>query len=694
MKRLTLIATAGLLAWTDVTGASLDELKTKAEALVGKMTLDEKCAQLRNGAPAIPRLGIPAYNYWGEALHGVGRNGRATVFPEPIGLAASFDPELVRTMGEAIAKEGRVKYLASIAAGRAGALNTGLNFWSPNVNIFRDPRWGRGIETWGEDPYLTGRMGAAFVLGIQGEDPVYLRAAACAKHYAVHSGPERERHTFDACPSKKDLRETYLPAFEACVRDGKVECVMGAYNRVYGESASGSKLLLTDILRGEWGFTGHVVSDCGAVCDIWKNHKIAKTPAEACAIAIRNGLTIECGECFVHLKEAVEQGLLAEKEVDAAVARMLLCRFRLGVLGDDPDCPFTKVDPNCLCSDAHHALARRLARESMVLLKNDGALPLDPTRGSYSVSGAAATDVFTQLGNYYGVPSRISSYLEGLVAAVDAGVSVTYAHGFFYGCNRSSGSAWPHGQDATIVFLGLTPAHEGEEGEDAMLTGGKADRADLKLPTEQLEHLRKAVRYRRPGSKVVAVVTGGSPVELDEVEKLADAVVFAWYSGEAGGEALADLLFGREDFSGRLPVTFPTSAEVLPDFRDYSMAGRTYRYQTTGIAHAFGTGLSYAKMKVEKVERVEKGEKGERIAVTVRNVSARAGTAVVQLYVSTPNAGKGAPIKSLVGFRRVALEPRANARVTFDVAPRQLMEFDENGVARRVPGECAYSVQL
>jgi len=690
-KCFVMITAASMLA--GATAASLAELQARADALVQRMTLKEKCEQLRNEAPAIPRLNLPAYNYWGEALHGVGRNGRATVFPEPIGLAASFDLALVREMGEAIANEGRVKYHASIAAGRAGKLNTGLNFWSPNVNIFRDPRWGRGIETWGEDPYLTGRMGAAFVRGIQGEDPVYLRAAACAKHYAVHSGPERERHTFDARPSLKDLRETYLPAFEVCVREGRVEAVMGAYNRVYGESASGSRLLLTDILRGEWGFKGHVVSDCGAICDIWKTHKIVKTPAEASALALKSGLTVECGSCFKALQEAVETVLVSERELDAAVSRMMLCRYRLGIIGNDPDCPYNEVDEKWLCSNSNHELARRLARKSMVLLKNDGALPLDPNRGAYAVSGAAATDVFTQLGNYYGVPGRISSYLEGIVSAVGAGVSIAYAHGYFYGCDKSAGSPWPHAEDAAIVFLGLTPAHEGEEGEDAMLSGGRADRADLKLPACQLEHLRKVARAKRPGGKVIAVVTGGSPVELAEVEQLADAIVLAWYSGEAGGEALADLIFGREDFSGRLPLTFPTSADVLPDFRDYSMAGRTYRYQTQGVAYAFGTGLSYAKFGSRFVT-VDKSGAGEDVTVEVSNLSDRDSVAVVQLYVSTPNAGKGAPLKSLVGFRRVPLNGHASETVTFAVQPRQLMEYGEDGVPRRVSGDCRYSIQL
>lgn len=671
-------------------GATIEEMKAKAASLVAKMTLEEKCAQLMNGAPAIPRLGIPGYNYWGEALHGVGRNGRATVFPEPIGMAASFDPELVRQVASAIGDEARVKYVASVAAGRETELNTGLNVWSPNVNIFRDPRWGRGIETWGEDPFLTGTMGTAFIRGLQGDDPVYLKTAACAKHFAVHSGPENLRHTFDAQPSRKDLFETYLPAFEMCVREGCVEAVMGAYNRVYGESASASTFLLKDVLRGKWGFDGHVVSDCGAVCDIWRSHKIVKTPAEACALAIKNGLTFECGPCFKHLKEAVDQGLVSEGELDAVVARLFVCRYRLGIMETDSACPYNCTDADLLSCDRHHELARRIARESMVLIKNDGVLPLNPKKGRYSVSGAAATDVFTQLGNYYGVSGRISSYLGGLTAAVDAGVYLAYSHGFFYECDRCAGAPWPHNEDVAIVFLGLTPAHEGEEGEDAILSRGKADRSTLKLPKEQLEHLRKASNRRKNGSKVVAVITGGSPVELKEVAECADAIVMAWYSGEAGGEALADLIFGKDDFSGRLPVTFPESADVLPDFTDYSMAGRTYKYQTRGVAYPFGYGLSYAKFE-GGVKAVE--DNGRQVAVAVENVSNRSGAAVVQLYVSTPNAGKGAPIKSLVAFRRVELAAGQKLTLDFQVPEKLLVEYDADGVAHPAAA-CTFSVSL
>ena len=669
--------------------ATVEELRARAAALVAKMTVAEKCAQLRNSAPEIRRLGVHRYNWWNEALHGVARNGRATVFPQPIGMAASFDPDLVREVASAIADEGRAKYAASAAAGRREQY-TGLTFWSPNVNIFRDPRWGRGIETWGEDPYLTGRMGVAFIRGLQGDDPVYLKTAACAKHFAVHSGPEAKRHTFDVRPSAKDFRETYLPAFEACVRDGRVEAVMGAYNRVYGESASANRLLLKDILRGEWGFAGHVVSDCGAVCDIWRSHKIVKTPPEAAGLAIRNGLTFECGPCFQHLAKAIEAGHVTEAEVDEALVTLFTTRYRLGIMESDPDCPYNAVDPSCVCSAAHRELARKMARESMVLVKNDGVLPLDPDHGSYAVLGAGASDIFALMGNYYGVSDRYVSYLEGISAAVDPGVSVFYHPAYSYGQGFGRNC---HGGDVLVMVLGLTNSYEGEEGE-SFASEANGDRVSLKLPENQLACLRKFQDARRAGRRILTVVTGGSPVELREVEELSDAVVLAWYGGEEGGTALADLVFGRADFTGRLPVTFPDSADVLPPFEDYSMAGRTYRYQTKGVTHPFGYGLSYAKMEVGKVERVAKDEKGETVRVTVKNVGARAGVAVVQLYVSTPNAGRGAPLKSLVGFVRVPLAQGEQKPVDFKVSPRQLMEFGEDGVARRVPGECRYSVQL
>ncbi len=670
---------------------TLADLRKRAEALVSKMTTAEKLGQLRHEAPAIERLGIPAYNWWSEALHGVARNGRATVFPQPIGMAASFDAPLVREVASAIADEGRAKYEASVSIGRR-EWYAGLTFWSPNVNIFRDPRWGRGMETWGEDPFLTGTMGTSFIRGLQGDDPVYLKAAACAKHFAVHSGPERLRHTFDARPSRKDLFETYLPAFEMCVREGRVETVMGAYNRVYGESASASRFLLHDLLREQWGFTGHVVSDCGAVCDVWRGHKIVETPQQASALAMKAGLTIECGNCFAHLATAFAEGLVDEKTISDAVVTLMTTRFRLGIAVPDPDCPYNAPDMACICSEKHRSLARRMARESMVLLKNDGVLPLDPAKGKLGVSGAAATDAYSLFGNYYGLSDRYVTYLEGIVAAVHPGVRIAFAPGYLYGgsVERVNAPGWV---DVQIAFVGNTNAFEGEEGESIATGANDGDRAGIRLPENQLAYLRQ-FRDRPEDRKLVTVVTGGGPMDLGEVMEISDAVIFAWYAGEEGGNALADLLFGREDFSGRLPVTFPVSTDVLPPFEDYSMAGRTYRYQTEGIAFPFGYGLSYARFShgPAKAEITPVGD--AKVEVDVSNDGDRDGIAVVQLYVSTPNAGKGQPFKSLVGFRRVPLRVGERASVAFDVPAAQLTEVQQDGSRIRPAGDFIFSVQL
>lgn len=671
--------------------ARLSALHERAKALVAKMTPEEKASQLMDAAPAIPRLGLDAYNWWGEALHGVARNGRATVFPEPIGMAASFDAPLVKEIGSAIGDEARVKYRAAKSIGRCWTY-TALTFWSPNVNIFRDPRWGRGMETWGEDPFLTGSLGTAFIKGLQGDDPVYLKAAACAKHYAVHSGPEPLRHTFDARPSKKDLFETYLPAFEMCVREGHVEAIMGAYNRVYGDSASASKYLLTDILRGMWGFTGHVVSDCGAVCDIWNRHGITSTPAQAAALAIKSGLNVECGNCFKHLLEALQQGLVTEEEVSEALATLLTTRYRLGIAEADPECPYNKTGEGTLCSPEHRELARRMARESMVLLKNNGILPLDPTRGSIGVSGAGAADAYSLFGNYYGVSDHYSTFVEGIAAAVDPGVQVVFEPGFLYG-GAASNTRHPWDGEVQIAVIGHTNAYEGEESEAIATGAADGDRVNLKLPENQLAYLRN-MRAHLKDRKIITVVTGGSPVELDEVMELSDAVIFAWYAGEEGGNALADLIFGREDFSGRLPITFPVSADVLPPFEDYSMAGRTYRYQTDGIAFPFGYGLSYTRFEHGPIKADIPADGPASVSFVVSNAGQRDGVAVVQLYVSTPNAGKGHPIKSLVAFRRVPLKAGESATVAFEVPGERLTEVQEDGSRIRPEGEYSFSVAL
>lgn len=667
----------------------LAALRARAREIVSRLTLDEKVSQLMNCSAPVPRLGIKAYDWWNEALHGVARNGRATVFPEPIGLAATFDAPLVHEIASAIGDEARVKYEAAQAAGREGAYCAGLTFWSPNVNIYRDPRWGRGMETWGEDPYLTSRMGVAFVKGLQGDDPVYLKASACAKHYAVHSGPESLRHSFNVSPSKRDLYETYLPAFRALVQEGGVETVMGAYNRVYGESASASAFLLKDILRGEFGFRGHVVSDCGAVTDIHGGHALEKTAEGASARALRNGLDIECGKSFQALAEAVRAGLVDEGRVDDALANIYMTRLRLGILEDDPACPY-RANPACLCSEAHAAMARRAARESMVLLKNDGVLPLDEARAkTIGMMGAGAIDGFALMGNYYGIPSRLVTYLEGLSAAVGPGTGIHFAPGYYYGMRpEDAPGAWPE-DDVVIAVVGNTGIFEGEEG-DAMGSSGKCgDRATLSIPAGQLEflrNLRRACDARTPKGKVVTVVTCGGPVETGELMELSDALVIAWYGGGEGGGALAELLLGRADFTGRLPMTFPVSADVLPPFEDYNMDGRTYRYQTRGIAFPFGYGLSYA---CAEYEAVSVSDDFSTAVVRLRNDGGSAAIETVQVYVATPNSGKGSPNVSLRGFRRVEVPAGKSIEAEVVLDPEAFTEIGADGTLRPVAGECA-----
>ena len=679
----TLFFSLGALAATD----RLADMRAQARELVRQMTMDEKVGLMMNRSKGVPRLGIPDYVWWSEALHGIARNGRATMFPQPIGLAASFDPELIHDVAEAIGDEARVKYEAAQAAGRKENC-TGLTFWSPNVNIFRDPRWGRGMETWGEDPYLTGVLGTAFVKGLQGDDPVYLKAAACAKHFAVHSGPEKQRHSFDVSPSRKDLYETYLPAFRRLVQEGRVEAVMSAYNRVYGESASASTLLLKEILRGDYGFDGHIVSDCGAVTDIYKSHGLEQTAEGAAARALRNGLTLECGQSFGSLGKAVAEGLVSEAAVDAAVERLLVTRFRLGILGDASACPY-KGDPAKLCSAEHTALARRSAAASMVLLKNDGTLPFDQAKTrNYLLTGSIATDAFALMGNYYGFPPRLVTYLEGFAAVLEPGTGMTFIPGYYHGIPAEKVPGMSIRQPAVVVFLGNTGIFEGEEGDAVAANETGGDRTTLALPPGQLEYLRKvkhAHDHHALDSKIVTVVTGGSPVELREILEISDAVIMAWYGGQEGGAALADLLFGKTDFTARLPMTFPTSADVLPPFEDYTMDGRTYRYQTEGVELPFGYGLSYAQAEYRSVTVAKDGRTA---SVTLANTGARDATETVQVYVETPNAGKGAPLCSLRGFAKVVVPAGRTVTATVALDTEAFTEVDAEGRTVAVTDPC------
>ena len=691
--RKTILTTIGLLVATATTAlaqAAPSPFEQQAREIIAKMTLEEKISQMMNETPGIPRLGIEPYDWWNEGLHGVGRDGRATVFPQPIGLGATFDAALVKRIGSAIATEGRAKYIVA-RRNNNYARYTGLTFWSPNINIFRDPRWGRGMETYGEDPFLTGTMGTAYVQGMQGDDPVYLKVAACGKHFAVHSGPEATRHTVNVEPSKRDLWETYLPAFRMLVQQGKVETIMGAYNRVYGESASGSKFLLTDVLRKQWGFKGHIVSDCDAVTDIYKGHKIAKSEAEACAIAIKAGLNVECGSTFKAMKEALDEHLITEADIDNALVPLMVTRLKLGILQPDAACPYNNFTEADICSDEHTALAKQAAVESMVLLKNEGVLPIKKDIHTLFVTGAGAADAFWLMGNYFGISNRYCTYLQGIVSKVSNGTAVNYRPGVLESTPTRNAINWAVdeavGAEVTIIVMGNNGNLEGEEGE--AIDSERGDRESISVPESQMKFLRD-IRARKPKG-VVVVLTGGSPVDVREIAQLCDAMVMAWYPGQEGGYALGDLLFGDANFSGRLPVTFPADGNALPPFEDYSMRGRTYKYMVDNIYYPFGYGLHYGKVIYSSL-RVKASKKGAEVKVLLTNPSQWDITETAQLYVSAPGAGVSAPLEQLVAFERVNLPAGQSVDVTFNVAPEQMMTVGEDGVSRLTRGMYKFTV--
>ena len=695
MKKNLLIATL-VASMPAVAQEKLQQLEQQADNIISKMTLEEKFSQLMNETPGIARLGIEPYDWWNEGLHGVGRAGRATVFPQPIGLGATFDSGLVKQIGDAIATEARAKYIVA-RRNKNYARYTGLTFWSPNVNIFRDPRWGRGMETWGEDPFLTGTLGTAFVKGMQGDDPVYLKVAACGKHYAVHSGPEATRHSVNVEPTKHDLWETYLPAFEMLVKEGKVEIIMGAYNRVYGESASGSKFLLTDVLRNKWGFKGHIVSDCDAVNDIYKGHQIVKTPAEACAVAIKAGLNVECGSTFKAMKDALDQQLITEADIDHALKPLMMTRLKLGILQPDSDCPYNKIGEEVVGSKEHIALARQAAVESMVLLKNDGGmLPIAKDIHTLFVTGAGAADAFWLMGNYFGISDRYCTYLQGIVSKVSNGTAVNYRPGALESTPTRNSINWAvdeaAGAEKTIVVMGNNGNLEGEEGE--AIDSERGDRDNIRIPESQMQFLRdvRAMKTKLKKGGIVVVLTGGSPVDVREVCELADAVVMAWYPGQEGGYALADLLFGDANFSGRLPVTFPADGDKLPPFEDYSMKGRTYKYMSDNIYFPFGYGLSYGRVSYGGLSVKADRKRGATVSFSLKNEGSREVVETPQVYVSAPGAGTSAPLQQLAAFRRVAVAPGATVEVSIDIPVERLMTIDNNGEARLLRGDYTLTV--
>jgi beta-glucosidase len=808
-------------------------VEERVNDLVSRMTLEEKISQMVFDSPAIERLGVPQYNWWNECLHGVGRAGVATVFPQAIGLAATRDPDLMGQVATVISDEARAKHHEAARRGIRD-MYAGLTFWSPNVNIFRDPRWGRGQETYGEDPYLTASLGVSFVRGIQGDDPRYLKLVATLKHFAAHSGPESQRHHFDAQVDEQDMRETYLPAFEACVKEGQAASVMGAYNRTNGEPCCASPTLLEKILRQEWGFggptgsEGYVVSDCGAIRDIYAHHQVVNTPEEAAALAVRAGCDLNCGETYPALLEAVEQGLISEEIIDRAVRRLFTARFRLGMFDPPEQVPYAQIPYEVVDSPEHRALALQVARESIVLLKNeDNLLPLRKTIGSVAVIGPNADDLQVLLGNYNGTVVKAVTPLEGIRRKIapsarlyyapgcaiadgvpplevipsvclrpahtetnEKGLTADYYHnpkfegepalsqvdrlvdfiwrdttpltgqwgdrfavrwtgfvvppvsgvyrlgvngfskyslyvddklivehennhhpilrtreveleaGRFHklrldyvnrGLDPQVKLLWSlpavdyearaleaaEKADVVIAVMGLSPSLEGEEMPVHAEGFAGGDRTDIRLPRSQEELLKKIHALGRP---VVLVLLSGSALAVNWAAEHIPAIVEAWYPGQAGGEAIADVLFGDHNPAGRLPLTFYRSVEDLPPFEDYQMEGRTYRYFRGEPLFPFGYGLSYTMFQFDNLhmDRPQARAGGAvAVSVDVTNSGGRAGDEVVQLYVRHRDVSVPRPVKELKGFKRVALQPGERKTVTFTLHVNQLGVYDQ-----------------
>ena len=666
----------------------------RAKDLVSRMALEEKVMQMLHSSPAIPRLGIPTYNWWSEVLHGVARAGTATVFPQAIGLAATFDEELIFDTADIISTEARAKY-HEFQRKEDHGIYKGLTCWSPNINIFRDPRWGRGHETYGEDPYLTGRLGVAFVKGLQGSGK-YLKVAACAKHFAVHSGPESERHEFDAIASKKDMRETYLPAFKELVKEAGVEIVMGAYNRTNGEPCCGSKTLLREILREEWGFKGHVTSDCWAIKDFHEKHKVTSTAPESVALAVNNGCDLNCGNMYGNLLIAHKEGLVSEEAIDECVIRLMTTRMKLGMFDDDKDVPYAAIPYEMNDSLEHRNFSLEVSKKSLVLLKNDNnILPLDKNKiKSIAVIGPNANSEEALIGNYFGTASKYVTVLDGIREAASEDTRIYYA----YGCHlykTKNGLSEPREgfaeavsaaerADVVVMCLGLDANLEGEEG-DVSNEYASGDKLHLNLPGLQQELLEEVYKVGKP---VILVLLSGSALAVTWADQNVSAIIQAWYPGAEGGKAVASMVFGEYSPAGRLPVTFYKTLEELLEFTDYSMKNRTYKYMENEALYPFGYGLSYTKFEYKDIKL--SGSKiniGDKIScsVKVKNVGRYKSDEVVQLYLKSTE-GVDVPKWQLSGFMRINLESGEEKEVTFETTPRQLATIDNEGRCLLRPG--------
>ncbi len=670
------------------TSLSLEE---RVKDLVARLTLEEKVQLMKHESPAIPRLGIPAYNWWNEALHGVARTPeKVTVFPQAIGMAATFDTEALRKMGDITSSEGRALFNEALKAGKGIAQYRGLTYWTPNINIFRDPRWGRGQETYGEDPFLTARMGSAIVRGLEGDNPHYLKAVACAKHYAVHSGPEHNRHSFDARPSLFDLWDTYLPAFRELVTKAKVHGVMCAYNRLEGQPCCGNDPLLVDILRNQWRFDGYVTSDCWAVSDFTSFHKTHANNTVAASDAMLAGTDLECGNLYQLLAEGVQKGLHSERDINVSVTRLFTILFKLGMFDPQDQVPYASIGREVIECDAHKQHAYRMAQESIVLLKNEKQLlPLKESKVKrIALIGPNADNGHTQLANYFGTPSEIITPYMSLKKRFGDKIKIDYYPGteiikMLDNAPSFAQIASEAKKADVIVFVGgISADYEGEAGDAG--AGGYAgfasgDRTTMNLPPVQID-LMKALK--KTGRPLVVVNMSGSVMNFEWESKNADAIIQAWYGGQAAGDAIVDVLFGQYNPAGRMPLTTYKSDDDLPPFESYSMENRTYRYFKGEVRYPFGYGLSYTTFTYDKVDCVSKVQTGKRIqvSVTVRNTGKRDGDEVVQLYVTHPqSANIRIPLCALKGFQRIHLKAGESRQVTFTLFPEDLALTDVKG---------------
>lgn len=654
-----------------------EEARRKAKELVAKMTIEEKASQLKYDAPAIDRLGIPGYNWWNEGLHGVARAGVATSFPQAIGMAATFDVDLLHEVAAAISEEGRAKYNEYSKHGDRD-IYKGLTFWSPNVNIFRDPRWGRGHETYGEDPYLTSRLGVAFVKGLQGDGEV-MKGAACAKHFAVHSGPEAERHSFNAIATKKDMYETYLPAFKALVKEAGVEAVMGAYNRTNGEPCCGSKTLITDILRGDWDFQGHFVSDCWALKDFHEHHKVTSTAEESAAMALKAGCDLNCGSIYLYILKAYQDGLVTEEEITTAAERLFTTRFLLGLF--EPN-EYDKIPYETVECREHINLADKVTEESLVLLKNNGILPLKKDNiKTIGVVGPNANSRAALVGNYHGTSSEYITILEGIQQEAGEEVRILYSDGCHLYKDKTENLAWNNDRiseavivaehsDVVILCLGLDETLEGEEG-DAGNSYASGDKPDLQLPQVQRTLMEAIAKVGKP---TILCLSVGSAIDLTYAEEHMDAVFLTWYPGARGGRRIAKTLFGKSSPSGKLPVTFYRDLEELPPFEDYSMSGRTYRYMEGEALYPFGYGLTYGDCSINHAKYLD-----GKIEAEITNIGEYDIEEVIQVYIKNLDSIYAVPNHSLCSFKRIALKKGEKCKVELPISEEAFLVVNNDG---------------